>query len=151
MSYIVQDHWDEEERVKQAKWNPSTRSSYANHSVPSWMENCLQTNFTEIQVSWMWLAGWTLKNVCEKDCLDSKSRRCIKNKLKGVKDESVNQTQTLTTTQALSWWLFQIDWSFCCHQQKRPTEYDRHFVFICFTWSSSRASQTHQQNIQELF
>lgn len=43
----------------------------------------------------------------------------------------MNQAQALTMTQVLSWGLFQIDWSFCCHQQKRPTGYDRQFVFIC--------------------
>lgn len=68
---------------EQAKWNPSTWSSCANHSVHSWIQNGLRIIFTEIQVSWMQRAGWTFKSMCKKDCLDSKSRRCIKKKKTG--------------------------------------------------------------------
>lgn len=103
-----------------------------------------------VQIIHKSLLEWRM--FCTKICF---ARVCMKvkkvQKLKGVKAESMNQAQSLIMTQVPSWGLFQIDWSFCCRQQKRPTGYDRQFVFIFFPWSSLRSAQTHQQNVQELF
>ncbi len=134
----MQGNWDKDEQVKcQQNEKDILCKSFTS---PFLNGECFAQKFVLLGPVW---------KMYEKDCSDNKSRRC--KKPKGVKAESMNQAQSLIMTQVPSWGLFQIDWSFCCRQQKRPTGYDRQFVFIYFPWSSLRSAQTHQQNVQELF